>query len=57
MDFLAVIKPIGAVLSLVLQIIGSIVVIRWVWRETSEGGRIHRAVKRNTEQFLDWWMR
>ena len=47
---------VGLIGSLAMQIIGSIVVIRWVWRESSEGGRIDAAISRWTNRLLDWWI-
>ena len=49
------IETIGAIGATVLQIIGSIALCRWIWRESEEGGRISRVIYSVTFKILTWW--
>lgn len=49
------IETIGAIGATGLQIIGSIALCRWIWRESSEGGRIYRTIYNITYKVLTWW--
>lgn len=51
----SMIEIIGGIGAIALQIIGGVALCRWIWRESEEGGRIHRVIYNATIRFLTWW--